>query len=179
MSSDTIENPVTGERIVFRHGMGDPHAAVLGFDFYVAPGGGVFVPHLHHSQSETIRVIAGRMRCGMLGHEREVGPGESVTFAPGEGHVLNSVGAEELHAYVEFRPAGRAESFLRNYFGLCRDGKSNAKGDLPLSQLAVLMPPHGNWRADIPLLAQKLLFTVLRPLGWLRGFRSSYRRYTE
>jgi quercetin dioxygenase-like cupin family protein len=178
MSDDTIDNPVTGERIVFRVGMGDPSAPVLGFDFFVRPGGGVFVPHFHRGQSETLRVITGRMRCGLPGAEREVGPGQSVTFAPGEGHALASVGAEELHAYVEFRPAGRAESFLRNYFGLCRDGQSDAKGELKLTQVAVLMPAHGTWRADIPVLAQRVLFTLLRPISWMRGRRASYPRYT-
>lgn len=175
--SREIENPVTGERIVFREGMGDPAAPVLSFDFFVRPGGGVFVPHMHEHQTETIRILAGRIVCGMPGAEREVGPGEVVTFEPGQGHVLHAVGPDEVRAYVEFRPAAGAESFLRNYFGLCRDGKSTEKGDLPLSQIALLMPKHGNWRADIPLLAQRVLFTLLGPIARLRGYRSTYARY--
>jgi quercetin dioxygenase-like cupin family protein len=179
MINDQIENPVTGERIVFREGMGDPAAEVLAFDFFVRPGGGVFVPHMHEHQTETIRVVQGRLVCGMPGAVREVGPGEGVTFQPGEGHVLHAVGPDEVKAYVEFRPAGGAESFLRNYFGLCRDGKSTDKGDLPLAQIALLMPKHGNWRADIPLLAQRLLFAVLEPIAWLRGYRPTYARYAR
>ena len=179
LKSDEIENPVTGERIVFRAGMGDPMAEVLAFDFFVRPGGGVFVPHVHERQTETIRVLEGRLVCGMPGAEREIGPGQVVEFAPGEGHVLHAVGDVEVKAYVEFRPAGAAESFLRNYFGLCRDGKSTAKGDLPLAQVALLMPTHGLWRADIPLLAQRILFTVLRPIARLRGLRPTYPRYTS
>lgn len=177
MTNNEIENPVTGERVVFRTGMGDPDAPVLAFDFYLRPGGGVFVPHQHTAQEESIRVIKGRIRCGMPGAEREVGPGETVTFAPGEGHVLHAVGEEGVEAYVEFRPAGNAESFLRNYFGLCRDGKSNAKGDLSLPQIAMLMPAHGNLRADIPRLAQRVLFTLLRPIAWTLGYRARYPRY--
>lgn len=172
-----IENPVTGERIVFREGVGDPHAAVLAFDFFIRPGGGVFVPHLHAHQRETIKVLAGRLVCGMPGSEREVGPGEVVTFEPGEGHVLHAVGSDEVRARVEFRPAGDAESFLRNYFGLCRDGKSSEKGDLPLPQIALLMPEHGNFRADIPLLAQRILFALIKPFAKLAGYRSRYPRY--
>lgn len=172
-----IENPVTGERIVFREGVGDPQAEVLAFDFFVRPGGGVFVPHLHAHQRETIQVLAGRLVCGMPGSEREVGPGEVVTFEPGEGHVLHAVGPEEVRARVEFRPAGEAESFLRNYFGLCRDGKSTDKGELPFAQVALLMPVHGNFRADIPLLAQRILFALVTPFAKLAGYRPRYARY--
>lgn len=172
-----IENPVTGERVVFREGVGDPEADVLSFDFFVKPGGGVFVPHLHLEQTEIIRVIKGKLRCGLPGQEREVGPGEVVTFLPGEGHVLHAVGAEEVQAFVEFRPALRAESFLRNYFGLCRDGRSDSKGDLPLPQIALFMPHHGNWRADIPLAAQRVLFAILRPFGRWMGYREVYPEY--
>lgn len=179
MDGNQIENPITGERIIFREGAGDSTAPILGFDFFVKPGGGVFVPHCHEAQSETLKVMAGRLRCGMPGKTRDVVAGETVTFASGEGHTLESVGPEELHAYVEFRPAGHAESFLRNYFGLCRDGKSDKKGDLPLPQVAMLMPAHGVWRADIPRLAQKILFTLLKPVSWLVGLRSRYPKYAR
>lgn len=179
MDADQIENPITGERIIFREGTGDNTAPVLGFDFYVRPGGGVFVPHCHDTQSETLNVLSGRLRCGMPKNTREIGPGETVSFASGEGHILESLGPEELHAYVEFRPAGHAESFLRNYFGLCRDGKSDAKGDLALPQIAMLMPAHGVWRADIPKPAQRILFAILRPVSWLAGLRSRYPKYAR
>lgn len=46
-----------------------------------------------------------------------------------------------------------------------------------LLQIALLMPAHGNFRADIPLVAQRVLFTILRPVAWLLGYRSSYAQY--
>ncbi len=172
-----IENPVTKERVVFKEGMGNPNAPVLAFDFFLEPGGGVFVPHLHLTQTETLRVRQGRLRAGLPGKEKEYGPGDEVVLAPGQGHTLCNVSEGPFEAAVEFRPAGNAESFLRNYFGLCRDGRCDAKGELPLLQIALLMPAHDNWRADIPLLAQKVLFTILRPIARLLGYRASYPAY--
>lgn len=172
-----IENPVTGERIVFGAGMGDPDAPSLCFDFYLAPNGGVFVPHLHLGQQETLEIVRGQLACTLPDGERTVRAGERVTFAPRTGHTLRNTGSDELHARVEFRPAGRAEEFLRNYFGLCRDGHSDKTGELPLLHLAVFMPRYGNYRGDIPLLAQRFLFTLLRPVGWLLGYRATYPRY--
>lgn len=172
-----IVNPVTGERVVFRDGVGDPTAARLSMDFYLKPSGGVFVPHLHRQQREVLHVRSGTLKCTFTDGERLVTAGESVTIEPGVGHSLLNAGTEELHAYVEFTPALGAEAFLRNYFGLCSDGKSNDKGDLPLLHLAVFMPTYGNYRGDIPLLAQRILFFVLRPIGKLLGYRASYPKY--
>ena len=91
-----IENPVTGERVVFREGVGDPEADVLSFDFFVKPGGGVFVPHLHLEQTEIIRVIKGKLRCGLPGQEREVGPGEVVVIPAGTPQRIAAFGDEDL-----------------------------------------------------------------------------------
>lgn len=174
---DEIVNPVTGERVIFRDGAGDPAASVLRFDFYLKPGGGVFVPHQHLGQQETLEIVRGTLQCRLPDGERTVSAGQRVVFAPRVGHTLCNVGDDELHARVEFRPAGRAEEFLRNYFGLCRDGHSDARGELPFLHLAVFMPRYGNYRADIPLIAQRVLFFLLRPIGWLRGYRARYPRY--
>lgn len=174
---NTIVNPVTRERIVFQEGIGNPMAKALVFEFHLEVGGGVYVPHMHLSQSETLLIRKGRLRCGMPGHEKEIGPGESVTFAPRMGHTLQVVGDEPVQATVEFRPALKAESFLRNYFGLCAEGRCDAKGEPSLLQISLMMPYHGIWRADIPLLAQKILFTVIRPIAYLLGYRSTYAKY--
>lgn len=174
-----IVNPVTGERIVFRMGAGNEKAPILGFDFFLRPGGGVFVPHFHKYQSESLVVLHGRLLCGLGKAVREVGIGETITFKPGEGHTLAVAGKEEVHAYVEFKPALRAESFLRNYFGLCRDGESDKKGEISLLQISLLMPYHEVWRADIPLVAQKILFFILRPLARALGYKEKYKEYLE
>lgn len=175
---DSISNPVTGERVVFLEGAGDPKAPRLTFDFFLAPGGGVLVPHQHLRLTETLHVRAGVLLAGPPGQERRVGPGESITFTPGQGHTLKNVGEGELHAFTEFTPAGTAESFLRNYYGLCRDGFTDASGELPLPALAMLIPAHDNWRADIPIWVQRALFFVLRPVAWLRGFKPTYPQYS-
>lgn len=128
--------PVTGERVVFLEGVGDPSAPRLTFDFYLRPGGGVLVPHQHLRLTETLHVRSGALLAGPPGQERLVGPGESITFTPGQGHVLKNAGEGELHAFTDLTPAGSAESFLRNDYGLYRDGFAESNGELPLPALA-------------------------------------------
>jgi hypothetical protein len=49
---DQIENPVTGERIVFRETARETEGALLAFDYVLRPGGSVPFPHVHPRQME-------------------------------------------------------------------------------------------------------------------------------
>ena len=52
---DTITNPVTGERFTFTNVRED----LLAFDFALAPGGKVPIPHVHPIQTERFEVVSG------------------------------------------------------------------------------------------------------------------------
>jgi hypothetical protein len=60
-AGDTIENPVTKERIVVRVGTEDSGGELLAVDGYVQPGGAVAGEHVHPAIEETFTVVSGRV----------------------------------------------------------------------------------------------------------------------
>ena len=71
------------------------------------------------------------------------------------------------------------QSFFETYCGLAVEGRSDEKGQPPLLQVAASLPVWGMYLAGPPILAQRLLMAVLRPLAWLRGYRPRYERFEQ
>src|SRR3954454_14653649 len=87
----TIDNG-HGERMTF---LGVDHDRLY-IESAVDPGAGP-PPHIHHLQSETIRVRPGRMGVVIAGEpDIEVGPGEEMTFAAGVEHRFWNAGEDML-----------------------------------------------------------------------------------
>ncbi|TML12750.1 MAG: cupin domain-containing protein, partial [Actinobacteria bacterium] len=47
---DALENPATGERLVFRRKTAESGGAVLAFDYFLPAGGSVPLAHVHPRQ---------------------------------------------------------------------------------------------------------------------------------
>ena len=56
-AGDTIENPVTGERIVFRQTSAETNGEAVVIDCFVKPSGFVAKAHVHPSQSERFEIL--------------------------------------------------------------------------------------------------------------------------
>ena len=100
-----------------------------------------------------------------------------VEIPKGRPHVWHNGGDEDLHMFLEFRPALRSEEFFESYFGLGKDGKTDPKTGLPnLLRMAVLL--H-EFREEIhlakpPLPLQRALFGTLALVGRVLGYRGRY-----
>ena len=180
-SGQTIENPLTRERIVFRKTARDTGGALLEADIFVGPGGFVAAEHVHPQQEERLIVQAGSVRFRLAGREQVYSAGETIVVPPGTPHQWWQHGDQELHVVVEFRPALNFEEFLETIFGLARDGKTNATGGpRNLLQAAALLggPFKGViYLAQPPIPVQRFLFAVLEPIGHLAGYRAVYPEY--
>jgi len=106
---DVLENPATGERLVFRRTAADSGGAVLAFDYFLPAGGSVPLAHVHPRQEERFEILSGRARIRVGRRLRRATAGESVLVPRGTVHRLWNEGGDELHAVVEFRPALRTE----------------------------------------------------------------------
>jgi hypothetical protein len=85
-----------------------------------------------------------------------------------------------MRIYYEHRPAlPSAEIFFETQFGLSRDGKLSAEGDINLLQGAVLLQEVGDFirPASPPVSVQNLVFPLLAAVGRMRGYRARYARY--
>jgi quercetin dioxygenase-like cupin family protein len=179
-SGDVIENPVTGERVVFRRTAGDTNGEALEYELHFTPTGFVTQEHLHPGQSERHEVVSGALGLVLDGRERVLREGDSVVVPRGARHRLFRADGGHVHAVFELRPALRTETLLETFVGLARDGKVNSKGYPSLLQLAVIsreFEPEG-YATRPPLAVQRALFAPLAALGRRRGYRARYPEYS-
>lgn len=177
----TIEDPSTGQRIVFLQTADTTGGELLECDLFVAPGG--FVPlHAHPHQEERFEAVSGALRFRLGLRQRVVSAGEHVVVTPGTAHSFRNRFDREAHFRVQVRPAWRTEHVLL-LIGLARDGLIRMRKHgypTPLLQAAVLgtAPLDDVCLPVIPLAAQKALFRALAPVGRATGYRSSFPAYS-
>jgi quercetin dioxygenase-like cupin family protein len=180
-AGDTIENPVTGERIIFRKTSRDTGGEAVVIECFVQPNGAVAATHVHPSQEERFQVLRGSVGFRLSGNEIVAGPGERITVPAGTPHRFRNAGDDEAHFVCEVRPALQFEQLLETMFALAADGKTNKKGLPNPLRLAVIARHHFD---DVrlpfpPAWLQKLGLALGSPIGRLLGYRATYAPRTE
>ena len=180
-AGDTVENPVTGERIVVRVGTEDSGGELLAVDGYVRPGGAVVGEHVHPAIEETFEVVSGRVGFRIDGRESVARPGERLHVPAGTAHDWWNAGEEEALVSVEIRPGERFEEMALNLFGLAQDGKTNPKGMPNLLQAAIFAREFADvlYFTRPPFAVQRMLFGALGAIARVLGYRGSYPKYTD
>lgn len=178
---DVIENPVTGEKIVFLQTAKDTNGELLEVDLFVRPGGFVAAEHIHPKQDEEFEVMSGSLALFIKGEKTICEKGYKTTVKAGTPHIWFNDGEDELHCRLIFRPALQWEQMFETMFGLARDGKSDKKGLPNLLQIAVMSNQFKDhaWLAKPPIPIQRIMFTALSPLGKLIGYKATYPEYTK
>ena len=173
---DTIENPVTGERLVFLETSQETNGEYVLVETTVQPGGFVAAAHVHPNQSERFEVERGLVGFALDGEKVVAGPGESVVVPAGSSHQFWNAGDEEAVFVCEVRPALQFERLLETMFALAHDGKTNRKGMPNPFRLAVIANAHFE---DVrlpfpPAWLQKAGLAIGAPLGRLMGYEQVY-----
>jgi len=173
-SGDVLENPVTGERIVFRQTSRETNGELLEYEAHVKPHGVAAYKHLHPHQEERHEVLSGVLEMTVAGRKERLSPGDVMVVPAGVHHKASSDG--EIHILSEFRPALRWEELFETWVGLARDGKINKRGYPNPLQAAVLAREYEEEvrAAWPPLPVQKVLVAMLAPVGKLFGYRAPY-----
>ena len=175
-AGDTIENPVTGERIVFRQTSRETNGQAVVIETFVQPNGFVAAAHVHPSQEERFEVLRGSVGFKVGRKKVVAGPGQRITVPAGTPHKFWNASEEEAHFVCEVRPALQFEALLETMFSLAADGKVNRKGMPNPLRLAVIARHHFD---DVrlpfpPAWLQRLGLALGAPLGRLLGFRATY-----
>jgi len=171
-----IENPVTGERIVFRKTSCDTGGQAVVIETFVQPDGFVAAAHVHPSQEERFEVLKGSVGF-RIGREKLVaGPGQRITVPAGTPHKFWNAGDTEAHFVCEVRPALQFESLLETMFALAADGKTNRKGMPNPLRLAVIANVHFDTvRLPFPpAIVQRIGLALGSPLGRALGYEPVY-----
>ena len=174
---DTIENPVTGERLVFRKTSRETGGQAVVIETFVQPNGFVAAAHVHPSQEERFEVLRGSVGFKVGRKKVVVGPGQRVTVPAGTPHKFWNAGDEEAHFVCEVRPALQFESLLETMFALAVDGKTNRKGMPNPLRLAVIANAHFDTvRLPFPpAVVQRIGLALGSPAGRLLGYTPTYQ----
>ena len=172
-----LENPVTGQRIVFEQTAGDTDGELLEVEsVYTQPTPSRPPVHYHPAQEEHFEVLAGKLCVIIDGERKTLDEGETLVVPEGTPHTMWAESAG-VRVGWQTRPALETEAFFETVYGLARDGKVNSKGTPNLLQSAVIARSYAReFRlASPPWPVQRLLFAVLAPIGKLLGYRATYR----
>jgi len=174
-SGETIENPVTGERVTFHKTSRDTGGEYVVIEAAVAPGGGV-AAHVHPYQTEEFEILSGSVEFRTNGDKVLAGEGDSVTVEPGTIHRFRNVGADEARFVTKVSPALEFESFLETMFALAADGKTNKKGMPNPVRMAVIANAYfDDVRAPhVPGAIQKAALAAGAAVGRLVGYQPNY-----
>jgi quercetin dioxygenase-like cupin family protein len=173
---DLIVDPVFGYRLRLSH-----QGEVLRGEFWVDPGGGGNIEHLHPHTEERFEIITGQVAFRLDGRSQTAGPGERATVPRGVPHTFENIGEDEAHLVVEMEPAlGLAEVF-REVAAMARARKHRRLGRIgvPTSvsaalEMAELLDRH---RETIVLTfpPRRLQPFLLRPIARLARRRERRR----
>ena len=175
-AGDTIENPVTGERILFRKTSAETNGEAVVLECFVKPNGFVAKAHVHPSQEERFEVLKGALMFKLDGKELPARPGDRIQVPAGSRHQFWNAGDEEAHFVCEVRPALQFEQLIETMFSLAADGKTNKKGMPNPFRLAVIARAHFDTvqLPFPPVWMQRVGLALGAPLGRLLGYRPTY-----
>ena len=170
----TIENGA-GERITFLRRVPGATGVRVEGENLATPGAGPPM-HVHRYQVESFTVQRGRMGYQRLGQpEQFAGPGDTVTFAPGDPHRFWNPGPDDLFCTGYIEPADNVEYFLGEIFASTRRRGGTMPDPFEAAFLATRYRDEFTMVA-VPVIVRRVVFPLLVALGTLLG---KYRRYAD
>ena len=175
-SGEVLENPVTGQRIIFEQTSIDTDGTLLEVEsVYTKPTPSKPPVHYHPAQEETFEVLGGKLCVTIDGQQRTLKEGETLVVPKGTPHTMWADSAG-VRVNWQTRPALKTETFFETIYSLAQDGKTNSKGAPNLLQYAVIARSSAEeFRlTSPPWPVQRVLFAILAPIGKLLGHRPTY-----
>ena len=176
-----ISNPKTGQSIRFIQTSKDTGGVLLEMESCYNKNSVEPVAHYHPFQEEDFHVVEGELTVRIHGEQKILKRGERLRI---EKNVVHSMwNSSSFKAVVKWKvvPAMNTEFLLETTMGLAREGKTDDSGKPGIFQAAVMMNAFTNvFRlASPPFVVQRIVFTLLSPISFLLGYRSTYRHYLD
>src|ERR1044071_1085199 len=86
VAGQTIENPQTGERLVFHTTATQTGGEYTEVEGVIAPGGHLPSAHKHPNQTERFEITSGTLTLKVDGQKIEAKAGDVITIEPGQSH---------------------------------------------------------------------------------------------
>ena len=143
-TGQTIENPVTGEVLIFHKTSRDTGGEYVLVETVLRPGASVAAAHSHPHQAESFAVLEGQDRDEDRPREGRAASRRRRHRAGGTPHKFWNAGDGEARFTCEVRPAGAFEQLIETMFTLAADGKTSKRGMPNPLRLAVIARHHFN-----------------------------------
>ena len=140
-AGQTLENPVSGEKITFIQTAADTDGELLEIELELSPDGAVPGAHIHPEQEERFEIVEGKMAFRMGLKKIVAGPGDVVTVPAGKIHAFKNAGDETAKVRVQVRPALQMEQLFETTVALAEDGRTTSKGMPKPLRPGALRPP--------------------------------------
>jgi quercetin dioxygenase-like cupin family protein len=175
-AGQTVENPVTGERITFIATAADTNGERLEIELALAPDGAVPGAHVHPEQVETFHVVSGTMKFRLGLKKIIAGPGVTVVVPAGAIHSFANAGEDTAIVRVVAEPALKMEELLETNVALAREGKVMKTGMPKPVHLALFVKEY---RHEVkapfpPAFVVSALMAPLRAYGRRKGHALRY-----
>jgi quercetin dioxygenase-like cupin family protein len=172
---DRLENPVTGEVLIFHTTAAQTGGELVRVETIVQPDGFVATAHVHPAQTERFEVLEGTVGFRLGRKTLLAGPGDVAVVAPGTPHRFWNAGAGEARFLCEIRPALRFESLIEAMFTLAAEGRTDERGLPGPLQLAVIADAHFDTvRLPFPPTPlQRVALAIGAPLGRMLGYQAA------
>jgi quercetin dioxygenase-like cupin family protein len=165
-AGQTLDNPVSGEKITFIQTAADTDGELLEIELELSADGAVPGAHIHPEQEERFEVIEGTMAFRMGLKKIVAGPGDVVTVPAGKIHAFKNAGDETAKVRVQVRPALQMEQLFETTVALAEDGRTTSKGmPKPLDLALFVREFRREVRAPFP--PPLAVRAALAPLAWV------------
>jgi hypothetical protein len=177
-----LDNPCTGQRVIFHKLAADTGGRALEFEWFVAPYQGRFpAEHVHVRLHEEYEILSGQAAYRRGGVEGRAGPRDVIDFPAQVAHVHPySISNEELHMRSrgwlpepDARELDASVHLIEIAVWLVQQGKVDRNCNPSLLQAAVLAQDSLSfvYVTQPPLIVQRIGLVVLAPLARLLGYR--------
>ena len=175
---ERLENPVTGEVLIFRETAAQTGGELVRVETIVQPDGFVAAAHVHPAQTERFTILAGTLDFRVAGETVHAAAGDELVVPPGTAHEFRNTGSEAARFIREVRPALKFESLVETMFTLPAEGRTGPHGLPGPLRLAVIAREHFDTvRLPFPPAAlQRAGLAVAAPLGRALGYPPSIER---
>ena len=175
-TGQTLENPVSGEKITFIQTAADTDGELLEIELELAADGAVPGAHIHPEQEERFEVLEGTMTFRMGLKKIVAGPGDVVTVPAGKVHAFKNAGDDTAKVRVQVRPALQMEQLFETTVALAEDGRTTSKGMPRPLDLALFVREYRR-EVKAPFPPAPVVRAMLAPLAWMAARKGHGERY--
>ena len=137
--------------------------------------------HVHTTFAETFAVVQGDLSLLVGDQVKVVHAGEEYTVTPGTPHRPFNPTENEVIVRGPLTPKYAIPRdfglFLNQMYGFMDESPAHTKPPAILLQMSIFAPRYDAWLAKPPVVMQRVLYALLRPIARALGYRSYYARF--